>query len=151
MKRAKIYQCSNYNCTFDPAKVEAHSYRWWRFAAVIEGLVVFNNYRYSVTTAKHQSKVRSLMNDLGIKIDLELPLSRGIRHNQTLEEMILEAEETECDKLINTFYKTDMRNEKAREKRAAKRVAALAEFKANVDKITYADVLQFRASKGDVI
>lgn len=117
MKRANIYQCSNYNCTFDPATVEAHSYRWWRFVAVIDGLVIFNSYRYSNSTSKHQRKVRSLMYELGIKIDLELPLPRGIRAGQTLAEMILEAEETVCDRLLNGFYKQDQRNERSRLKR----------------------------------
>lgn len=68
LKRSGIYKSAN--ITFDPATIAAHSYGWWQFVRVISGKVVFNEYRYSVTTAKHQRKVLRLMGELGIKIDL---------------------------------------------------------------------------------
>ena len=43
MKRAQIYKATN--VTFDPKSYDAHSYRWWRFVAKIDGVVIFNNYR----------------------------------------------------------------------------------------------------------
>ena len=78
MKRSNIYQCSNYNCTFSPTKIEAFSYRWWKFVGVVEGKVIFNDYRYSNSTSKHQSKVRRLMADLGIKIDISMSVPQGL-------------------------------------------------------------------------
>ena len=106
MKRASIYQASNYNCTFDPTKIEARSYKWWSFVRKIEGKTVFNSYRYSVTTAKHQSKVRSLLEELGIKIDLELPVPRGLQVYTTLSEVILDAEEALCNQIGEEVLKT---------------------------------------------
>lgn len=98
MKRTQIYKATN--LTFNPNTVEAHSYSWWRFVAVIEGQVVFNNFRYSPTTARHQYKVRSLMNELGIKIDIEMPIPSGI-NTLDLQSLIDQAEEHLCDKFIN--------------------------------------------------
>lgn len=115
MKRAQIYKGTN--VTFNPKTLNAHSYDWWRFVAVVDGLIIFNDYRYSVTTAKHQRKVSSLMSELGIKADITMPLPRGIRHDQTLLEMIIEAEEEECDRLLQSFCKQDERNAKARQRR----------------------------------
>lgn len=121
MKRSGLYQCSNYNCTFNPATLEAHSYRWWRFVARIDGKVIFNSYRYSNSTSKHQSKVRSLLQELGIKIDLELKLPKGIAGND-LAAILLEAEETLCDQYLREELKREERNEKARYKRKVKRL-----------------------------
>ena len=109
MKRANIYQCSNYNCTFNPETIEAHSFRWWRFVAKVDGMVIFNSYRYSNSTSKHQSKVRSLMSQLGIKIDLFLELPRGIKHGVSLTELITEGEETLCDEFLREALKRDER------------------------------------------
>ncbi len=67
-KRLKIYKASS--VAFDAENVEASSYGWWKFVSKINGFVVFNNYNYSPSTCKHQSKVRRLMADLGIKIDV---------------------------------------------------------------------------------
>lgn len=145
MKRTGIYKAAN--VTFDPKSLNAYSYDWWRFVAFVEGLVVFNNYRYSVSTAKHQSKVRSVMRELGIKIDIEMPLPRGIRADQTLAEMIVEAEETSCDEMIHQFALQIGRNERAAKRRLEARVKADAEFKANLDSISFADIVEFRAAK----
>lgn len=68
MKRTGIYKASN--SSFDPKEIKALSYNWWVFVKVINGLTVFNEHRYSVTTSKHQRDVRRLMGELGIKIDL---------------------------------------------------------------------------------
>lgn len=145
MTRKEIYQAKN--VTFDPKTLNAYSYGWWRFVGMVEGKLVVSNYRYSVTTAKHQRKVASLMVQLGITPDLVMPLSRGVRADQTLADMIIEAEEQLCDDFLVAMEKQDMKNEKAREKRRLMREAKLAEFKRNVDAITYADVLEFRANK----
>lgn len=66
-KRANIYKASN--VTFDPETKQAYSHDWWRFVDVINGKVFFNTYFYSQSTSGHQSKVRSLLRSLGIKID----------------------------------------------------------------------------------
>lgn len=112
-KRLKIYKSNSGNCTFDPETMKAYSYRWWAFVAVIEGKVVFNNYRYSAMTTKHQWKVRSLLNELDIKIDLELPIPDGLpgtygrygqeskQTNLGLQDLIEQAEEYLCYEILD--------------------------------------------------
>jgi hypothetical protein len=65
--KLKLYKAAN--VTFNPETREAHSYSWWRFTAMIDGKLVFNDYHYSNTTRKHQCKVRALLSDLGLTID----------------------------------------------------------------------------------
>lgn len=62
--RADTYKSSNviYYCETE----KAYSYAWWCFVKRINGVLVFNNYGYSPSTNKHQSKVRSLLNSLGL-------------------------------------------------------------------------------------
>lgn len=145
MKRAQIYRASNYNVTFDPKKIEAISYKWWRFVAVVEGVLLFNNYRYSVTTAKHQSKVSRVMHELGLTPDVTLRLPRGIRHDQTLAELYLEAEEYECDRFLEEEEKKISRNEKAQKRRLEQKAKEEAQFKANMDQLTFDDIRAHRA------
>jgi len=117
MKRANIYQASNYNCTFDPNLIEARSYRWWAFVKVIKGQVIFNNYRYSNSTSKHQFKVRSLMSQLGIKIDRYVQVSGGLQHLTTLRDLNKAEKETLERLAAREEAKRIRRNERARLKR----------------------------------
>jgi hypothetical protein len=66
LKTRNVYQASNVR--FDADKIEAFSYDWWKFVKVENGQTVFNEYPYSPTTRRHQTKVRVLMDKLGIKI-----------------------------------------------------------------------------------
>jgi len=70
-KKLKKYKASNVSLTVEP-KLEAYSYNWWLFVVRYKGLVIFNDTNYSNPTCKHQSKVRGVLYDLGIKIDIEL-------------------------------------------------------------------------------
>jgi len=70
-KKLKEYKASNVSLTVEP-KLEAYSYNWWLFVVRYKGLVIFNDTNYSRPTCKHQSKVRGVLYDLGIKIDIEL-------------------------------------------------------------------------------
>ena len=117
MQRANIYQCSNYNCTFNPKTLDAFSYKWWRFVAKVDGKLVFNNYYYSPTTAKHQSKVRGLLSSLGIKIAVSLPIRKGL-DGRSLNEFILEAEEYLCDQYSIKLVKAQERYQANKGRRA---------------------------------
>jgi hypothetical protein len=77
LKKANIYKASN--VTFDPKTCQAYSYGWWRFLDRINGKVVFNNYNYSPTTGRHQGKVRQLLVELGIHIDLDISVPEGLQ------------------------------------------------------------------------
>lgn len=124
-KRAGIYTNSTGSLTFNPATLEAHSYKWWRFVAQVDGLLIFNDYKYSVSTSKHQYKMRSFLSDLGIKIDLFLELPGGIGH-QSLENLIIESEEHLCDQFLREMLKRQDRNERLRIKRAEQKQAQAA-------------------------
>lgn len=117
MSRSGLYQASN--VTFNPNNITAISYSWWTFVAVIDGKVVFNNYNYSNTTNKHQWKVRRQMRELGINIDLELPVPKGLQVHTTLETVILEAEEYLCEAFITEKLKAQDRYHRAKERKAA--------------------------------
>ncbi len=117
LKHSGIWKATN--VTFDPSSCNAYSYVWWRFVARIEGKVLFNNYRYSVTTAKHQRKVADLLEQLGIKVDVTMPLPRGIRADQSYAEMVVEAEEQLCYNYLKEESKRIERNERAALRRAA--------------------------------
>lgn len=77
-KRLNVYKASNVE--FDPNICAAWSYGWWKFVAVINGKVVFNDYNYSNTTLRHQYKVRRLLHDLGIEIDLVVEAPGGLQN-----------------------------------------------------------------------
>ena len=58
---AKRQQFEGSNVSFNPFTQVAKSYDWWVFLTNMNGIVVFNNSRYSNTTNRHQSKVKALM------------------------------------------------------------------------------------------
>lgn len=137
MKRAGIYKASN--VTFNPSRIEAFSYGWWKFVGVVEGKVVFNNYYYSPSTCKHQSKVRRLLAELGIKIDIEMPVPKGLpgsyhrygdssQSDLTLQELIEQAETHLCDKYLEQIEK---RQEQYQRAKARKLKAKLEEYLEN--------------------
>lgn len=74
-KRTGLYVASNN--TFDPKTCQAHSYDWWRYVDKIKG-VVFNNHSYSVSTSRHQSNMRSLLDARGITIGLEVDMRESL-------------------------------------------------------------------------
>lgn len=79
MTLSKIYKNYNGNCTFDPATMEGRSYQWWSMVRRIGQLNVFNSYRYSVTTAKHQRETRRLIESLGIQIHADIEAPGGLQ------------------------------------------------------------------------
>jgi len=68
--RLNRYKASNVE--FDCNSLTAWSYGWWNFFRNINGLNVFNNYFYSVSTRGHQAKIRRLLHELNIPIDVEI-------------------------------------------------------------------------------
>lgn len=125
MKRKKIYQSKN--VTFNPETLEAYSYNWWAFVKKIDGVLVFNNYRYSVTTSKHQSKVRSLLNKLNINIDLEIPVLKGLQDYESLDQAIIDAEEYLCDDFLRQILKKQDQYQIAKRRKNIKKLTNLLE------------------------
>lgn len=113
-KKFNMYTNSTGSLTFNPETKEAFSYKWWKFVAMVEGKVIFNNYRYSVSTSRHQLKIRELLSQLNIKIDLQLPLPKGI-NGYCLQDLIIEAEEHLCDQFLAEQLKKQDRYERAKQ------------------------------------
>lgn len=119
-KRSGVYRASN--VSFDPIKIEAYSYNWWKFVSVIEGKVIFNCFRYSNSTSKHQCKVRRLMELLGINIDQFVSLPKSLGTYWTLEELYLAAEEQICNEYLESEIRREERNARARMRYQLRRV-----------------------------
>lgn len=111
------------NVVFNAERIEAHSCSWWKFVAIIDGLVVFNNYRYSTTTSGHQRKVRNLMQDLRIRIDIEAPFHEGLQalSNDEQYDFIQDAEERLCEAFLKDEERKICRAEKALKRRLDKK------------------------------
>ena len=114
-KRSGLYKASN--VSFDPVKIEALSYDWWVFVSRIGKLTVFNDYRYSLSTSKHQSKVRALLSDLGIKIDRTVSFRSSLRGVSTLRELNKLQRDQDHDNAVEAEEKRIERNAKARRRR----------------------------------
>lgn len=82
MKKANIYKNSTGSCTFDPVQIEAVSYNWWTFVKKIDGLVIFNDYKYSGSTSSHQYLVRKLLKEHSIKIDVVVFSRKGLQSSE---------------------------------------------------------------------
>lgn len=67
-RKNAIKMGSNVSVSLDTL-FDAYSYGWWKFVTVINNKVIFNDYSYSTSTNKHQSKVKSLMRALNLEID----------------------------------------------------------------------------------
>ena len=125
----KYYKTQNLNkasnVTFNVKTIEAYSYSWWAFVKVIKGKVVFNKYRYSVSTSKHQSKVRSLLSQLDIKIDRFVQCKDGLQHINTIK--TLNEKENETLKRIaeREAAKKQRQRERARARYLAKKQSVL--------------------------
>lgn len=70
------------NFEFSPLPTpKALSYGWWVFVRDVPGIgVVFNDYPYSSTTRRHQSKARDVMAELGITPALTLASRMGLQN-----------------------------------------------------------------------
>lgn len=82
--RLGIYKASNVK--FNPETLIATSYDWWTFVRQVDGKVLFNTYRYSPTTGRHQAKVRKLMNSLGISFE-EVAMRESLCRFENLEQV----------------------------------------------------------------
>lgn len=120
MKRANIYKASN--VTFNPETCEAVSYDWWTFAKMVNGKLVFNDHGYSNTTRKHQSKVRGLLRELGLEIDLTVDVPGGLQRD-TWGEQALASLQSRIDTIMGQLNNT--RRKKALD---AERIQALNEL-----------------------
>lgn len=128
MKRAGIYKASN--VTFNPDTCQAYSYDWWRFVDVVNGKVIFNNITYSQSTCKHQSKVRSLLNELGVKIDFTIKSRSGLQRDAWKAESVSNIQDN-----INAL-ETVLANTRRKKSLDAGRVVSLNTLKLELVELT---------------
>jgi hypothetical protein len=73
------FKASNLELQVENGQVKAYSYDWWRFVDTIGGKIFFNSYAYSASTRIHQHKVKSKLEELGIKIDFDVEFHEGLQ------------------------------------------------------------------------
>lgn len=100
-KRTNTYKASNVEYQVDT--MAAYSYDWWQFTKVINGKLVFNNHYYSSSTCKHLSKVRSLLRELDIKIDILVDARCGLQNSDWTDQAreSIKSKITEIEKQLN--------------------------------------------------
>lgn len=91
------------NNFLDLDTMSAYSYGWWNYFRNIGGLWVFNRHRYSVSTGKHQLRMRGLLSDLGIHVDVYID-TRSSMANMDLSDIEL-ALMSELDRLKHQLSK----------------------------------------------
>lgn len=133
-KRSNMYKASN--VTFNPETNRAHSYDWWCFVREFNGKIVFNNYNYSNTTRKHQGKVRQLLRELGINIDLVIECPQSL-NDSDISSFVKSYYSKEIVKLEKAIAKP--RSHKKKNIERAAKMQALAEKSAKFAKIVNKD------------
>ena len=68
------------NVELDINDLTATSYGWWLFVKRINGLVVFNSYNYSSSTGQHQRKIKGVLRQLGIDVDIDIRAPKGLQN-----------------------------------------------------------------------
>jgi len=81
--RKNVYEGSNN--VFNPETFEAHSYQWWMYVCKVKGVIIFNDHNYSSSTNKHQSKMKSLLKELGHKIGFVVYQRESLSHGLFLD------------------------------------------------------------------
>lgn len=115
-KRLGLYKASN--VTFNPKTLSAHSYDWWQFVKQVDGKVIFNNYRYSQSTSKHQRKVAGVLQELGVVYET-IKTVKSLANLETLEQVYAAHAENIENEKVDAELKRIKRNKRAKERRQA--------------------------------
>lgn len=98
--RLKLYKTKN--LVLDPATLRSTSYEWWQLTGKVSGVVIFNTYKYSVTTGKHIDKIFCVLKDLGQEwIEVQSPTNLTLRWVDEVETAIT-WQMAELDRLLAT-------------------------------------------------
>jgi hypothetical protein len=118
-KRANVYKNTTGTNHFNPETFQAYSYDWWCCVKRFGGLKVFNTYRYSKTTAKHQSKAKHLLISLGENVDsyIRIECPKGLQSIEGLNSGIelYRLRIKELEELINKKGTRKAKNEERKE------------------------------------
>ena len=91
------YSNASGNCKFYPDTETATSYTHWQFLRRIDGKLVFNDWYYSSQTRSHQDGLRQLLQNLGIKIDLEVSRYNSLSKYNSLKDFLTELEKEKAE------------------------------------------------------
>jgi hypothetical protein len=80
-KKLEVYKNSSGKNWLSLKEMSGYSYDWWQYLKVMKGKVVFNNYTYSNSTAKHLNDAMRVLRDNNIKIDVEIAAPRGLQQD----------------------------------------------------------------------
>jgi hypothetical protein len=129
-KTQKTFKASNVTLKIDreAKEIEAYSYGWWKFVAVINGKVVFNDHAYSPSTRGHQRKARKVLAAQGISIDHVIDSRAGLNDGWSVDALnCLHDKIAELTKLIETKGTRKEKNEERKKQ--------IEEFKAKIEEI----------------
>lgn len=109
--RLNLYKAAN--LTFNPDTGNGTSYNWYLITKFFGNTLVLNSYRYSVTTAKHVCKLRSLFIELGLKfIEIEAP--RGLQDLESSVRLYTSEIETLEEEIANKRSRPEKNEERKR-------------------------------------
>jgi hypothetical protein len=126
-KTQRLFKAANVKFSRD--ELSAWSYGWWKFVSNFGGTLVFNNHAYSVTTRKHQAKVRALMAEYSIAPDLVIETSYSLDNLHSLED----AEKQALTRAADLIEETKKKGTRA--SRNAERLAAAVKLRENAEAI----------------
>lgn len=83
-KKLHIFRNSTGTNIFDVGRMLATSFNWWQYYKVIKGVKIFNNYRYSYSTSKHQRDFLELIEyDILVAPNLIIESPKGLQDLQS--------------------------------------------------------------------
>lgn len=124
--RLNLWKSPGGNLKFDPKDMHATSYDWWSMLKRINGKLVFNSYRYSVSTAKHQSAVRGWLSANKIAVDLYIESPKGL---QRLDSAI------DCHMGYISRFESEIARPRSNKRKNEERCAAIKIHKAKIASI----------------
>lgn len=126
----KRQQFEGSNVSFNPTTMIAKSYDWWVFVTIFNGKTIFNSSNYSMSTNRHQSKVRAMMRQ-SHSIDLVL---HNTRESLSNPETALLSEIKNTKERIETL-KAELLNPRRKKALDASRHNVLQSWKEHVLKV----------------
>lgn len=125
IKTKNLYTNSTGSNQFNLTEMQATSFRWWVYFKRINGRNVFNWYAYSNCTSKHQRELFRLLQDLKIKIDIEVQIKDGLQGLKSIKEVRKAEKDWHKKRLENEERKRIERNKRSRELRRKKRIETI--------------------------
>jgi hypothetical protein len=141
-KRLKVYKASRVE--LDPETLKSYSYGWWQVTRKIGDKVFFNWTSYSNSTAKHQSKIRSVLRELGYNFDNKKLVAFQLRNRDNIRDM---SDKQLVERIISDYKKNIQElldyNQKPRVRKTTKEynLERIESIKKEIEEIAQFDAL----------